>query len=216
MIAEIIPEAYDAIGRKVFRPDLRRKGIHPTFPMGRYVGEPLTVHCQSIGDVRKFLSTCKAVSDMEQFGRRDYWQPPEHFEQTRKGDCDDYALWTWRQFFALGYDARVVFGRHGRYGIGHAWVEFLTDDGKCFLVEPQYWRIGERMPRLSTLAYHPKISASWDGERVSFYQHDDRRLPLAATKLVPLVSEWLAQWIPFWLCNLHRLPLALYRRLRGR
>ena len=88
MIAEIIPEAYDAVGRKVLRPDLRRKGVHPTFPMGRYVSQPSTVNGQSIPDIRKFLTTCKDVSDEEQFGKDDYWRPPEHFEQTRKGDCD--------------------------------------------------------------------------------------------------------------------------------
>jgi len=68
MIAEIIPEAYDALGRKVLRPDLRRKGVHPTFPVGRYVSQLLTVTCESILDIRKFLATCKAVSDKEQFG----------------------------------------------------------------------------------------------------------------------------------------------------
>ena len=91
MIAEIFPQAYDAVGRKVFRPDLRRKGVHPTFPMGRYVSQPLSVKCASLEDMRKFLCTCSGVSDEEQFGKRDYWQPPENFEQTRKGDCDDFA-----------------------------------------------------------------------------------------------------------------------------
>jgi hypothetical protein len=215
MIAEIIPEAYDPAGHKVFRPDLRRHGIHPTFPMGRYVSQPLTVKCETIRDIRKFLSGCKGVSDMEQFGKLDYWQPPEHFEQTRKGDCEDFALWTWRQFLTLGYNARVVFGRQGRYGIGHAWVEFLTDDGRCFLVEPQYWPIGEHMPRLSTLAYHPKISASWDGDKITFYQHEDRHLQPRLSQLLPLVSEWLLVWIPFWLWNLPRLPVRLWRRLHN-
>jgi len=133
MIAEIFPQAYDAVGRKVFRPDLRRKGVHPTFPMGRYVSQPLSVKCASLEDMRKFLCTCSGVSDEEQFGKRDYWQPPENFEQTRKGDCDDFALWTWRQLLDLGYEARFVCGAHGRYGTGHAWVEFMKD-GKRFLI----------------------------------------------------------------------------------
>jgi hypothetical protein len=145
MIAEIVPEAYDAFGRKTFRPDLRSKGIHPTFPMGRYVSQPLTVKCESVRDIRKFLSGCKGVSDKEQFGQVDYWQPPEDFERTKRGDCDDFALWTWRQFLALGYDARFVAGRHGRYGMGHAWVE-LFKDGKCFLVEPHSGASATRFP----------------------------------------------------------------------
>lgn len=135
--------------------------------MGRYVSQPLSVKCESIGDVRSFLVTCRGVSDMEQFGKEDYWQPPEHFEQVKKGDCEDFALWTWRQLLALGYDARVVFGRQGRYGTGHAWVTFAKD-GKYFLVEPQYCRLGDTFPRLSTLQYHPKLSVEWDGSKISF------------------------------------------------
>jgi hypothetical protein len=188
MIAEIIPAAYDPVGHKVFRPDLRRHGIHPTFPMGRYVSQPLAVECKSIGDIRKFLSGCRAVSDMKQFGKEDYWQPPEHFEQTKKGDCEDFALWTWRQFMALGYETRVVFGRHGRYGIGHAWVEFCKD-GKYFLVEPQYRRVGDRFPRLSTLSFHPELSVEWTGDKISFYAHEDRKYDPRLKELVPLVEE---------------------------
>src|ERR1700760_1135947 len=124
MIAEIIPDAYDAAGRKVFRPDLRRKAVRPTFPIGRNLSQPLTVKCDSITDVRRFLSRCRYVSDKEQFDRDDNWQPPEHFELSRRGDCDDFALWTWREFLDLGYEARFVLGTAGRYGTGHAWVQF--------------------------------------------------------------------------------------------
>ena len=113
MIAEVIPEIYDAEGRKVFRPDLRRKGLRATLPLGRYLSHPLKVQCQSIRDLRKFLSTCRYVSDKEQFKRDDYWQPPEEFETTRKGDCDCFALWTWRQLMQMGYQARFTGGRVG-------------------------------------------------------------------------------------------------------
>jgi len=51
MIAEIIPAAYDAEGKKVFRPFDRHKGLRPTFPLGRYVSHPLTIHCHSIEEI---------------------------------------------------------------------------------------------------------------------------------------------------------------------
>ena len=210
MIAETIPDAYDPTGRKVFRPDLRRHGVHPTFPMGRYISEPLAIECKSIGDIRRFLCGCKGVSDMEQFGKRDYWQPPEHFEKTKQGDCDDFALWTWRQFMALGYDARVVFGQHGRYRIGHAWVEFLQD-GKCFLVEPQFSRLGFTFPRLSTLSYHPKFSVTWDRQKISFYQHEDRHYQPRFSQIISMSPEWLVFWSWVWLTALPRLPIRLWR-----
>jgi hypothetical protein len=62
-------------------------------------------------DLRRFLAGCKYVSDEEQFGERDYWQPPELFEECRKGDCEDFALWAWRQLLHLNYPARFVLGK---------------------------------------------------------------------------------------------------------
>ncbi len=212
MIAETIPGAYDAAGRKVFRPDLRRRGIRPTLPIGRYLSQPLTAHCATVADVRKFLLTCRAVSDKELFGKEEYWQPPEDFEKTRKGDCEDFSLWTWRQFLDMGYDARLVLGRHGRYGIGHAWVSFERD-GRSYLVEPQLNIIGEKFPRLSTLRYHPKFSVAWDGEKVTFYSHE--RSPSLPTfgVIICLLPEWLCIWARFALRVAYRLPLVLLRRL---
>ena len=157
MIAEVFPEAYDANGRKVLRPDLRRRGLRSTAPMRRYVSQPLTVKCASLADVRSFLSTCRYVSDDEQFGKKDYWQPPEDFERTKKGDCDCFALWTWRQLLALGLNSRFVIGRAGRYGACHAWVQFF-DGGKTFVVEPTAARFGNTIPRLSALRYRPRFS----------------------------------------------------------
>ena len=172
--------------------------------MGRYVSQPLTVKCASIAEVRDFLRGCKIVSDEEQFDRRDYWQPPEEFEKTRKGDCDCFALWTWRQLLELGYEARVVFGQQGRYGTGHAWVEFFQD-GICFLVEPQR-RMLETLPRLSTLAYHPRFSVAWDGKSLSYFQHEPQRPGPGLVELLGLVPEYLGIWGWFWLRNLHKTP----------
>lgn len=214
MIAKILPDAYDAFGRKTVRPDLRRRGMRPTFPMGRYVSQPLTVECKSLSDIRKFLLTCRSASDKEQFGREDYWQPPEHFERTKKGDCDDFALWTWRQFLALSYDARFVVGQAGRYGIGHAWVEFFKE-GSCFLVEPQMRVVGEKIPRLTALRYRPEFSVAWDGHKISFYSHEHPTYKPGFLELLSLVSEWLSFWVLFWLKNLHRLPIGFYRLFKS-
>src|ERR1700722_11031484 len=92
MIAEVILAAYDAKGKKVFRPFDRRKGPRPTFPLGRYVSQPLAVHCHSIEEVRKFLTGCTYISDKELFDKEDYWQPPEDFEDRKKGDCEDFSF----------------------------------------------------------------------------------------------------------------------------
>jgi len=216
MIAEIFPEAYDVHGKRVLRPDSRSgKGQRSTLPMGRYVSRPLTVNCKSIADVRRFLRTCKYVSDQAQFGKKDYWQPPEEFEQTKKGDCDCFALWTWRAFLALGYDARFVTGRSGRYGEGHAWVQF-SRNGRDFLVEPILARVRYPMPRLSTLRYRPKYSVAWDGSKLSYYSHEDRSCDPPFLKLIPLVADWLIFWVWVWTRMLLRLPYRLYCRMRSR
>ncbi len=213
MIAEIIPEAYDAAGRQVSQPFLLRKGPHPTFPIGRYVSQPLTIQCASMTELRKFLSGCKYVSDKELFGKEDYWQPPEDFEKRKKGDCEDFALWTWRQLLAMGYDARFIGGAAGRYGSGHAWVEYFRDD-KWYLLEPQYCTIGEAMPRLSTLRYEPKLSVSWDGKKLRYFAHQKPKTRIGWKKLAPLVLEYLIFWSWFWAMNFYHLPQIAWNLFR--
>jgi len=212
MIAEVIPETYDATGKQVSQPP-RRKGPRPTFPMGRYVSQPLTIKCNSIAEVRKFLIDCKYVSDKELFGKDDYWQPPEDFEKSKKGDCEDFALWTWRQLLAMGYDARFMGGSSGRYGYGHAWVEYVQD-GKWYLLEPLYCRVGEAMPRLSTLRYEPKLSVSWDGEKLRYFVHQKPKASIGWSWLVPLVCDYLLFWSWFWTRNFYRLPRLVWNILR--
>jgi len=198
MIAEVIPAAYDTEGKKVFRPFDRRKGPRPTFPLGRYVSQPLAVHCHSIEEVRKFLMGCKSVSDKELFDKDDYWQAPEDFEKRKQGDCDDFAFWTWRQLMELGYSARVVFGQTGRYGSGHAWVQFIQD-GKCFVVEPQRSCFGDTFPRLSTLSYQPRFSVAWDGENITYFQHRELSIRPPVADVVWLLPGYLLFWGRFWL-----------------
>src|SRR5215471_3251460 len=82
----------------------------------------------------------------------------------------DISLWTWRQLLNMGYDARFIGGRAGRYGDGHAWVEYFQD-GKCFLLDPPGWRVGCAMPGLSSLTYEPLISVSWDGKALRYFSH---------------------------------------------
>jgi hypothetical protein len=68
----------------------------------------------------QFLAIRKYISEKDRFGKEEYWQPPEEFEQRKKGDCEDFAFWRWRQLFEMGCDVRLVCGRHGRFVTGHA------------------------------------------------------------------------------------------------
>jgi hypothetical protein len=199
LIAEIVPEWYDVEGKKVFRPDSRRhSGFKPTFPAGRFVSRPLEYWCSDLPDLRHFLAGCKYVSDQEQFGERDYWQPPEQFEEGKKGDCEDFALWAWRQLLHLNYPARFTLGSAGRYGEGHAWVTFQWD-GKAYLLESLSSPVGLKLPRLSILRYKPKFSISWDGEKVAYFEHEERKINCSLKQITFLVGEWLFFWVAFWL-----------------
>lgn len=168
------------------------------------------VPCARFG---KFLAGCEYVSDIKLFDEDDYWQPPEEFEKRKKGDCEDFALWTWRQLLNMGYDARFIGGSCGRYGEGHGWVEYCQD-GKWFLVEPLRCRIGDAMPRLSTWRYEPKLSVSWDGKTLRYFSHKKPESRLGWLILAPLVSEYVLFWTWFWLRNFYRLPQIAWGILR--
>ena len=193
MIAEIFPGVYDPTGRAVFRPG-RRHYFAPNFPMGRHVTQPLRVVCRDLNEVRSFLQTCRYVSDQIQFGRRDYWMPPEEFERRRQGDCEDFALWTWRQLMQLGYSARFVCGHGGRYGAGHAWITFERD-GRTFIVEGLAARFGPTFPRLSTLRYKPRISVAWDGRTLRYFEHVPAASQVSFVQVAPHIPEWMAFWL---------------------
>jgi hypothetical protein len=190
-------------------PDSRRKsGFKPTFPAGRFLSQPLQHWCTDLSDLRRFLAGCEYVSDEVQFGERDYWQPPEQFEESKKGDCEDFALWAWRQLLHMKYPARFALGSASRYGDGHAWVTFQRD-GKTYLLEPLSWPLGLTLPRLSILKYKPRFSMSWDGSKVSYFEHTDRKISWSLRGTAVLVWEWLFFWTSFSL----RVVAAATRRI---
>ncbi len=217
MIAELIPRLYDIQGRRTFNPGgwERRFGFRPTAPMGSNLTQPLQTRCRDFTEMRQFLLTCRWQSTAKA-RRQERWQPPEEFEKTRAGNCVAFALWAWRQLLMMGFAARSVGGKSGKYGGGHAWVAF-EKDGKWYLLEPQLRRLGLRMPRLSTLRYHPKVSVAWDGGRILYYDHEDRHGDPSLGELPGLIAEWLVirprLWIRLTGCML-ALPFAMVRRIQ--
>lgn len=198
MISEIIHEVYDISGKKVTKPTSKKhKWLFPsTYPMGRYLSKPLTVNCRNIEDMRQFLLKCSYISDQEQFNKEDYWMPPEEFEKRLQGDCDDFSIWAWRQLIEMGYTTRFVIGRSGKYGECHAWVTYQSSS-KYFLLEPLLHVI-KKMPKLSTVRYKPKFSCEWDGNKISYYVHDDLPFNITFPKLAVLTIEWVLFWSCFW------------------
>ena len=172
MFARIPTDGYDILGKQVSRPKAR-KHFNPTFPMPAYITQPLTVHCGSLGEIRKFLAGCCYVSDMDQFGQNDYWQPPEDFERSKRGDCDDFALWAWRQIISLGYRVRYVVGLYEGPGTCHAWVTY-QDGNSWYLLEPLSALARMIISRLSVIRHQPWVSVEWSGNKMLYFEHDEK------------------------------------------
>jgi hypothetical protein len=217
MIAELDTEIYDVVGKSVAGIRKRHRIAQPNVPFGRFFSQPVSQHCRDLADIRSFLRTCRYVSDQRQFGTDDLWVSPEQFETSRKGDCEDFALWVWRQLVDLGFECRFVGGSSGFYGEGHAWITVVIA-GKQYLLEPQLRR-SEKFPRLSVAAYQPAFSVEWDGSKPKFYEHR-RTKPFPNTSTyVALAPEWLAfhlKRVVRLLAVILALPVLVVRRVLRR
>ena len=98
------------------------------------------VPATSIDDIVKWLGTCEYVSDIDQFHEQDLWQQPCAFEQRHRGDCEDFALWTWRKLIEIGIEAeffvgRIACGDEPAIDRQHAWVVYRSRRD-VYLFEP--------------------------------------------------------------------------------
>ncbi len=190
MITEIIDATYDFQGHQINHPSKNiNKLWHPTFKMEFYATCKVENKFNSIEELRKFLMTCSYKSDKEQFDKDDYWMPPNDFEKSRLGDCDDFALYTWRQFIEMGYKSRYTIGLGGRYEIGHAWVT-LSIGGKNFFVEPLARKV-KKLPRFFQLRYKPDISAEFIENKMIYYKHKIPNYYPTLKDIVYYGVEWL-------------------------
>jgi hypothetical protein len=139
--------AWDAIKMRVppgaFGPGSRR-------PFADYFTGDSAVHVHSLDEIVEWLQSCEYVTDSELFHDRDVWQHPSAFEQCRRGDCEDFALWAWRKLAEIGVDAEFCVGRvigddRPEIDRQHAWVIYRLDDTE-FVFEPAA-RIRSRMIR---------------------------------------------------------------------
>ena len=93
----------------------------------------------SIDDIVAWLGTCEYATDLEQFHELDLWQEPCAFEARQRGDCEDFALWTWRKLIEIGLEAEFFVGRvvcgQPAAARQHAWVVYRQGGDVC-LFEP--------------------------------------------------------------------------------
>jgi len=90
-----------------------------------YISGTSKIEINSIEELCDWLLGCRYIPDPIKKGVRDHWSHPDEFEYERSGDCEDYALWTWRKLKEMRYHAEFTVGKwvhaDGRIGT-HAWV----------------------------------------------------------------------------------------------
>ena len=112
--------------------------------------------------MKDWLTECRYERDDVLFNERDVWQHPITFEQLRRGDCEDFSLWTWRKLHESGYRAEFVAGwtvLPDEVYQGHAWVQF-KDRGETWLFDPVVRDPGRMVRPLGEVAgdYVPQVS----------------------------------------------------------
>lgn len=165
------PDPWERVG---YRVPVRKFGPGSTHDFAWYFQGTSSVSVSSLDDIENWLLGCEYVSDPDLFRVDDYWQHPQTFEQIRRGDCEDYALWAWRKLIELGYDADLVEGRCLPWSPGadgnertHAWVIFRRE-GESYLFETTCKTKQQMVRRLADVAdvYRPEIGV--DRNRKSF------------------------------------------------
>lgn len=130
------------------------------------------VAVSSFDDVLDWLADCHYQSDPSLFRESDYWQHPRTFEQLRRGDCEDFALWAWRKMVELDMDADLVVGRRippSTENSRHAWILFRSGPDE-YLFEPVCRDRVTAVRHVSVVRtdYIPEIGVTRDRRRFYF------------------------------------------------
>jgi predicted transglutaminase-like cysteine proteinase len=92
----------------------------------KQVGRPRFHQIQAIN---RFLNEWQYRSDLQNYGRRDYWATPLEFVR-RSGDCEDYAIIKYVSLRQLGFGAdqlRLVVLNDVSRGLAHAVLAVYLD-----------------------------------------------------------------------------------------
>jgi len=124
-----------------YRVPVKRYGAGSIHDFAWYFEGASGIATSNVDDIQEWLLGCEYVSDPDLFRVPDYWQHPRTFEQIRRGDCEDHAIWAWRKLVELGIDADLIEGRclpwtprEPSDDRGHVWVVFRRN-GQAFLFE---------------------------------------------------------------------------------
>lgn len=155
-----------------------------------YLQGASTVPVSSLDDICTWLLGCTYVRDEVLFHEPDFWQHPNTFERLRAGDCEDFAIWAWRQLVELRYDADLVAGYcliNGALAGRHVWVLLRENDGVS-LFEPVAREPNRMIRPLSEVRdrYLPEFGVDRQAKRFTFDG------ALLAQKMI-LARDWQAR-----------------------
>jgi hypothetical protein len=151
-------------------PALGHLGSGARYEFEWYFQGESAVPVSNLHELRSWLRGCRYVRDPELFHERDYWQHPRTFEQLRRGDCEDFALWAWRKLVELGYDADLVIGSAGEGTESrHAWIVY-RENATEYLMEPGHARQATWVRPLDEVRaeYLPMYGVGPDRRRFTF------------------------------------------------
>lgn len=137
-----------------------------------YLAGTCRVRRASPAEVAEWLLECRYAEDAHLLDESDHWLHPATFELMRSGDCEDFALWAWRQLLEARYEASFVVGvrRLPSAIVGrHAWVTF-REGGEEFLLDGVERSIGRMIRPLEDVRaqYEPQVGAGAAGRRFVF------------------------------------------------
>ncbi len=122
-----------------------------TTPMEKYqkmkwkdlvLNSPLNFQAKRMTQIDDWINKGKYLSDERLYGESDKWQIPSEFEKIRRGDCEDFALWTWVQLLRMNIHARFMLGGLYSNELNHAWVCIYGRDGvKVFECTPSEFNV---------------------------------------------------------------------------
>jgi Bacterial transglutaminase-like cysteine proteinase BTLCP len=161
------PITYDYYGKRIDS-NLINKTLKNSYPIEFYLKSNINYYFNDLNNIHEFLSECEYCSDKEHFGVDDYWMLPNLFESMKKGDCEDFSLYTWRQLINQGHMCRFVIGTVGK-NKWHAWCTAKIHK-KHYIIDPVL--ANEKfLHQVYTLNYQPYYSIEFHNDKIYFFQH---------------------------------------------
>ncbi len=139
-------------------------------PFFHYLEGESNVAVHSIDEICRWLKQCQYMRDTELFDQRDFWQHPSQFEELRKGDCEDHALWAWRKLTELNILAELVVGQASwreNERSGHAWVTYEVN-GRNYILEATHKRQLIYPQETAQKQYIPRFSVDQNMQTYKF------------------------------------------------